>query len=129
MNEKNDTLEHFGFSFERNSVHTARTIMLKELGMLLEYVSGERTSKFEYRKAVVEDNCLLKRSGKNRDLTFRHLANLYILDDSYICFGPCVTFGIEICREAVAHCSALVPLTRYFVIVEHLYWAYPKGRL
>ena len=86
MNEKNDTLEHFGFSFERNSVHTARTIMLKELGMLLECVSGERALKLEYRKAVVEDNCLLKRSGKNRNLTFGHMANLYILDDSYILF-------------------------------------------
>jgi hypothetical protein len=86
MDENNNILNRFGFSFERGGVHTARTIMLKELQMLLEYVSSESASKKDYRKAIVEDNCLLKRSGRNRDLTFRHLADLYKLDSNYLLF-------------------------------------------
>lgn len=81
-----NTLERFGFCFERSGVHTARTIMVKELQMLFEYVSSESASKTDYKKAIIEENCLLKRSGRNRDLTFRHLADLYILESSYLLF-------------------------------------------
>jgi hypothetical protein len=86
LKEKNEILERFGFSFERGCVHTARTIMLNELQMLLCYVASESASIQEYKKAIVEDNCLLKRSGRNRDLTFRHLADLYILEPGYLLF-------------------------------------------
>jgi hypothetical protein len=86
MDENNNILTRFGFGFDRGGAHTARTIMLKELEMLLEYVSYESASNKDYRLAVVEDNCLLKRSGRNRKLTFRHLADLYILDSNYLLF-------------------------------------------
>jgi hypothetical protein len=51
MPEKNKHLARFGFSFQRGGAHTARTMMLEELGALLTYVdlgsvvnSGHQTS-------------------------------------------------------------------------------------
>ena len=60
--------------------------MLDELAALLGYVGLEDASKGDYLRAVEEDNCLAKRSGKTRRLTYRHLAELYSLDTAHILF-------------------------------------------
>ncbi len=54
--------------------------MFKELSLLLSFVDDPRAQKPDYRRAVVEDNCLGKRSAKNRALTADHLTALYALD-------------------------------------------------
>lgn len=86
MTEKNTQLSRFGFSFERGGTHIARTMMLDELKILLSYVNRPDASKNEYVHAIREENCLGKRSGKSRELTYRHLAKLYSLDCTNILF-------------------------------------------
>ncbi len=86
MREKNKQLSRFGFSFERGGAHTSRTIMLDELETLLAYVNQPEADKADYLQAIVDDNCLGKRSTKTRTLTYRHLVDLYSLDRSKILF-------------------------------------------
>ena len=75
-------LRHFGFTFGTGGAHTARTIMLDDLQRLLETATDELPSRESFARAIVEDNCLSKRSGKTRELTLRHLTALYALDGS-----------------------------------------------
>lgn len=76
----------FGFRFDNGSAHTARTMMLEDLQLLLSYVSNQDSPKNDYLKAIIEDNCLGKRSVKTRTLTSRHLVYLYSLDPSITIF-------------------------------------------
>lgn len=85
-NKFNNKPERLGFSFERGGVHTARTMMLVELRALLSYVDAADAAKTEYLEAIQTANCLGKRSGKTRTLTFRHLADLYALDPGLLVF-------------------------------------------
>lgn len=80
------SLSDIGFSFDRGGAHSSRTIMLDELDGLLAYVNQPDAPKDEYLKAVVDDNCLAKRSGKTRALTYRHLVELYALDSRVVLF-------------------------------------------
>lgn len=86
MAKNHKSLARFGFRFERGGAHSSRTMMLDELAALLGYVDREDASKGDYLRAVEEDNCLAKRSGKTRRLTYRHLAELYSLDTAHILF-------------------------------------------
>lgn len=81
-----EKLNQIGFSFERGSAHTARTMMLVELRTLLSFVDEPNAAKADYLEAIQTANCLGKRSGKTRTLTFRHLADLYALDPSLLVF-------------------------------------------
>ena len=85
-NKHNKKLERLGFSYERGGVHTARTMMLAELRALLSYVDVADAARADYLEAIQNANCLGKRSGKTRTLTFRHLADLYALDPSLLVF-------------------------------------------
>lgn len=76
----NRTMAEFGFKLNRNSTHTSRTIMLRELTLLLEYVVEPNATAKDYVKAITEDNCLHKRSVSNRTITANHLIELYALD-------------------------------------------------
>ena len=86
MTEKNKKLSRFGFSFERGGAHTSRTMMLEELETLLTYVEGPEADKSDYLQAIDDENCLGKRSGKTRSLTYRHLVDLYSLDRTSVVF-------------------------------------------
>ena len=79
-------LNSFGFRNQRSGVHSARTMMLEELRLLLSFVDDPQAEKSVYVHAIVEENCLSKRSGNTRSLTARHLANLYGLDPSITLF-------------------------------------------
>jgi hypothetical protein len=83
---EHNKLEPFGFSYERGGAHTARTMMLVELRALLSFVHATGASKADYLEAIQSANCLGKRSGKTRALTFRHLADLYALDPGSLVF-------------------------------------------
>ncbi|WP_189514708.1 hypothetical protein [Kushneria pakistanensis] len=73
------TLEKFGFKTRQSGAHVSRTIMLDELYALFEQV-GIDALPAAYQAAVLEQNCLAKRSGRTRQLTARHLVELYGLD-------------------------------------------------
>ena len=75
-----DKLKRFGFRLGKGGAHSARTIMLREIEALLSYVNYPNATFDDYKKAVCQDNCLGKRSWKSRELTFRHLTELYSLD-------------------------------------------------
>lgn len=85
-NKHNKKLERLGFTHQRSSVHTARTMMLAELGTLLSCVDTTDAAKVDYLEAIQTANCLSKRSGKTRTLTFRHLADLYALNPDLLVF-------------------------------------------
>ncbi len=89
MNE--GILTKFGFKFGKNTVHTSRTIMIEELKLLLEEVPSPKNIK-QFIKAIEEDNCLGKRSAKNRNLTSRHLIELYSLDPDLPLFRTMLYF-------------------------------------
>jgi len=92
MTEKNKQLSRFGFSFERGGAHTSRTMMLEELGALLTYVDRPEAEKSDYLQAIDDENCLGKRSGKTRTLTYRHLVDLYSLDRTNVLFRALLYF-------------------------------------
>lgn len=85
-NQSNNRLARFGFRDERGGVHTARTMMLAELRALLAFIDQPDALKADYRDAVQTANCLGKRSGKTRVLTYRHLVDLYGLDPRFALF-------------------------------------------
>jgi hypothetical protein len=85
-------LARFGFRFERGGTHSSRTMMLDELTALLSYVDRSEAKKADYLHAIEADNCLGKRSGKTRRLTYRHLAELYSLDTNHLLFRTLLYF-------------------------------------
>lgn len=90
--EKNKRLALFGFSFEKGGAHTARTMMLDELTTLLAFVDRPEAEKNDYLHVIDVENCLAKRSGKTRVLTYRHLVDLYSLDPTKVLFRALVYF-------------------------------------
>lgn len=118
-NEKWQNLASFGFKSRLGGVHTARTMMLEDLKGLFEYVQDPYADKQEYIKAIVDDNCLKKRSYKTRKLNARHLTHLYSLDPSVTIFKvlryfwerdfqgrPCLALLCTYCRDGVFRMSA-----------------------
>jgi hypothetical protein len=84
MLAKSPTLENnlvrFGFRFGRGGAHLARSMMLDDLRRLLEHVPDAQADRDDFARAILDDNCLGKRSAKTRALSLRHLVNLYALD-------------------------------------------------
>lgn len=66
--------------------------MLEELSTLLAYVDNPDATKAAYFSALDEENCLGKRSGKTRRLTYRHLVDLYALEPSFLLFRALIYF-------------------------------------
>ena len=79
-NSRQESLAQFGFSFERGGVHLARSMMLDELGALFQAAPDPASSLADYQRAIIEENCLSKRSLRSRQLTLRHLKSLYCLN-------------------------------------------------
>ncbi len=88
----NAKMTDFGFNCDRGGAHSSRTMMLDELSSLLSYVNRPDAGKADYLHAIDEDNCLGKRSGKTRILTYRHLVSLYSLDPSITLFRTLLFF-------------------------------------
>lgn len=74
-----------GLRFGEKGTHTSRTMMLRELRMLLD-VANSSATKEDYRGLVVEDNVLDKRTTATRKLSYQRLSELYILDPSALIF-------------------------------------------
>ena len=75
----------WGFRSGDRGTHTSRTMMLEELSNLLDATPGEATRE-DYADAVLEDNCLGKRTAATRKLSLQRLTELYGLDAKLILF-------------------------------------------
>ena len=75
----------WGFRQGARGTHSSRTIMLEELSLLLDVVPGN-ASHADYTAAVMEENCLGKRTTSNRKYSLQRLAELYALDPRVILF-------------------------------------------
>lgn len=89
---KINNIPRFGLIRNKGGVHTARTLMLEDLRLLLLCVSDPGATKDMYCRAIEEENCLGKRSGKTRVLTEKHLLDLYALDPSVTIFRSLLYF-------------------------------------
>ena len=78
-------LTRLGFKVTAGGAHASRTIMLAELGLLLN-ACPESAVQAEYRHAVVSLNCLGKRSVSTRALTWGHLVDLYGFNPEQLVF-------------------------------------------
>lgn len=78
-------LADLGFRFGKNGAHSARSMMIEELKILL-FSRDESASKAEYEDDIVNFNILHKPTEKSRRLTFRHLVDLYGLDTHILLF-------------------------------------------
>lgn len=74
-----------GFKTTAGGAHASRTIMLAELGLLLD-ACPEEAAQVDYRQAVVDLNCLAKRSISTRALTWKHLVDLYGVNPDLLVF-------------------------------------------
>lgn len=83
---KASSVSRFGFRCVRGGAHAARTMMLEDLQLLMAHVNVEDAKREDYIRAIQEDNCLGKRSGKTRKLSTRHLRSLYSLDPATTLF-------------------------------------------
>jgi hypothetical protein len=68
-----------GFRFGDKGTHTSRTIMFKELALLFDD-QGLDAPREAYVSAIIDQNCLGKRTVSNRKLTYQRLSELYGLD-------------------------------------------------
>ena len=88
---ENSTLEKFGFKFNKRSVHTGRTLMLEELTKLIE-AAPFASNVNDYNEAIIDQNCLLKRSSSSREITAKFLTELYSLDPTLCIFRTLLFF-------------------------------------
>jgi len=78
-------LTKLGFRFGEIGTHSSRTMMLSELTLLLNICPiGSRRE--DYIQAIVNNNCLGKRTLSTRKHTAQRLRELYGLDDGIIIF-------------------------------------------
>ena len=75
----------FGFKDGIGGAHTARTMMLAELSILLEAAPRE-AGRQDFNRLIIGENLLGKRTASNRRLTAAHLADLYSLDPAATVF-------------------------------------------
>ncbi|MCK4547432.1 MAG: hypothetical protein KAW17_08315 [Candidatus Eisenbacteria sp.] len=68
-----------GFRTGDRGTHTSRTIMLAELSLLLS-CCPQTATRDDYLRAILEDNCLSKRTVATRRLSSQRLSELYALD-------------------------------------------------
>ena len=75
----------WGFRTGERGTHTSRTIMLEEMTHLLG-ATGVAVTRDDYARAVMEDNCLGKRTAATRRLSLQRLTELYGLDRRVLLF-------------------------------------------
>ncbi|MDD5298213.1 MAG: hypothetical protein PHU46_15000 [Rhodocyclaceae bacterium] len=78
-------LSRYGFRMGRSGAHASRTMMLEELQVLLDAAPAD-SCKSDYMALVVGSNLLGKGTAKARELTAKHLVELYGLDDTLCLF-------------------------------------------
>lgn len=116
-----------GFKTTAGGAHASRTIMLAELGLLLD-ACPEGATHAEYRQAAVDLNCLGKRSASTRVLTWGHLVDLYGMNPEQLVFRGMRWFWARDIegRPLVALSAALARDGLLSSIAPHI-WAAPTG--
>lgn len=94
-------LKRWGFRLGEKGTHTSRTIMLEELTTLLDAVTGQ-AGRGDYAQAILENNCLGKRTAATRKLSLQRLSELYALDPAVPLF--------RVLRDLWAHHKSSRPL-------------------
>ncbi|MEE1982160.1 hypothetical protein [Shewanella xiamenensis] len=84
--EQQQYLTNIGFKFGKNGAHSARSMMIEELKVLL-FSRDQDAFKADYECDIVSFNILHKPTEKSRKLTFRHLVDLYGLDNQILLFS------------------------------------------
>lgn len=79
-------LSRFGFSFEKGSIQLKRTMMLKELVDVFDFVQNANAATDVYFDAIYNENCTGKKSGTTRKATAHALKKFYLLDPSFCIF-------------------------------------------
>src|SRR5438132_11877138 len=77
--------KEYGFVDEPIGTHSSRTMMLAELRLLLAACQPSASLE-EYRAAIVDENVLLRKTVATRNVSFRRLRELYILDRKVVLF-------------------------------------------
>ncbi len=80
-----DQAAFWGFRAGARGTHTSRTIMLRELSLLLEEAPSG-ASRDDYTRLVIDENCLGKRTAATRKLSLQRLTELYGLDRRMLLF-------------------------------------------
>ena len=75
----------WGFRSGERGTHSSRTIMLDELSQLMD-AAPAKARRADYTRAVMDDNCLGKRTAANRTHSLQRLTELYGLDPRLILF-------------------------------------------
>ena len=134
-----------GFRNGATSVHTSRTMMLRELMLLLEHVSADAPAS-KYLDAIVDDNVLGKPTRSTRQRTAQRLIELYALDPSCTLFRllrhfwaadtasqPMLAFLVACARDPLLRASTpflfTIPLGQTVApvaIADHLHALYPS---
>lgn len=81
-----ESAEAWGFRSGNKGTHTSRTMMLAELDQLMSTVP-DAVDRATYAVAVMDHNCLGKRTAATRKLTFQRLTELYALDHQVLLFA------------------------------------------
>lgn len=120
-------LPDLGFKTTTAGAHASRTIMLAELGLLLDACSEDAIQP-DYRQAVEDLNCLAKRSINTRALTWKHLVDLYGVNPDQLVFRAMRWFWAkdEPGRPLIALCAALARDGLLTTIAPHI-WVAPIG--
>lgn len=111
-------LSQLGFKFGKNGAHSARSMMIEELKHLL-FSRDKTTNKFEYEDDILNFNILHKPTEKSRKLTYRHLVDLYALDNQVLLFSvlrewwekheesqPILALQLAVARDPLLRASA-----------------------
>lgn len=116
-----------GFKTTVGGAHVSRTMMQSELALLLD-ACAENASQADYRQAVVDLNCLGKRSGSTRALTWGHLVDLYGVSPDQLVFRAMRWFWTRDPdgRPLIALSAALARDGLLASVTPHV-WAAPVG--
>lgn len=117
--------ERLGFRFGDKGTHTSRTIMLEELTSLFK-ACDENASPADYDTAILDWNCLHKRTLSTRRLSRQRLRELYGLDPGLVVFRvmrqlwytdekgrPLLALLTAMARDPLLRASALSILSMY----------------
>jgi hypothetical protein len=76
----------FGLKFSSGGAHISRTMMLAELGAIMDNVP-QGSGAVDYREAILQRNVLDKTTDSTRKESLRRLRELYALDEATPVFG------------------------------------------
>lgn len=115
-------LIRLGFKFGKNGAHSARSMMIEELTHLL-FSRDESAQRADYEDDIINFNILHKPTEKSRKLTYRHLVDLYSLDNEVLVFSvlrewwekheesqPILALQLAVARDPLLRSSAEVIL-------------------